>query len=371
MFSHYLDMSYRQNMFCRIYIMCGLQASWIPIKVRIWESYNQRLILGSLLVMHQQRRHSGFTTDVPDELLKPFIVDPPAPKVIAPIDEVSPLEHAESTGSPTSKTVDQVAPLPSKSQTIPETQPSVIPNDVEEINHDIEVAHMGNNSLFGMLIPEVASDQSSSTVSSYTIVHPDYQIPQHNSKWTKDHPLENIIGQLARPVSTRLQLQEQAIFCYYDAFLTFVEPKTYKDALTQSCWIEAMQEELNEFEWLEVWELVPRPDKVMVITLKWIYKVKLDELGGILKNKARLVAYGYLQEEGINFEESVALVSRLEDIRIFLTYAAHKNMVVYQMDVKTAFLNVDTPMVEKSKLDEDKEGKSVDPSHYRGHSRHH
>nr|GEY37786.1 integrase, catalytic region, zinc finger, CCHC-type, peptidase aspartic, catalytic [Tanacetum cinerariifolium] len=78
------------------------------------------------------------------------------------------------------------------------------------------------------------------------------------------------------------------------------KPKTYKDALTQSCWIEAMQEELNEFERLEVWELVPRPDKVMVITLKWIYKVKLVELGGILKNKARLVAHGYRQEEGID-----------------------------------------------------------------------
>nr|GEX61123.1 retrovirus-related Pol polyprotein from transposon TNT 1-94 [Tanacetum cinerariifolium] len=102
---------------------------------------------------------------------------------------------------------------------------------------------------------------------------------------------------------------------------------------------EAMQEELNEFERLEVWELVPRPDKVMVITLKWIYKVKLDELGGILKNKARLVACGYRQEEGIDFEESFALVSRLEAIQIFLAYLAHKNMVVYQMDVKTAFLN--------------------------------
>nr|GEY50703.1 retrovirus-related Pol polyprotein from transposon TNT 1-94 [Tanacetum cinerariifolium] len=119
-----------------------------------------------------------------------------------------------------------------------------------------------------------------------------------------------------------------------------IEPKTYKDALTQSCWIEAMQEELNEFERLEVWELVPRPDKVMVITLKWIYKVKLDELGGILKNKSRLVApRGYRQEEGIDFEESFALVARLEAIRIFLTYATHKNMVVYHMDVKTAFLN--------------------------------
>nr|GFD22768.1 integrase, catalytic region, zinc finger, CCHC-type, peptidase aspartic, catalytic [Tanacetum cinerariifolium] len=75
---------------------------------------------------------------------------------------------------------------------------------------------------------------------------------------------------------------------------------------------------------------------------------------------------GYRQEEGIDFEESFAPVARLEAIRIFLTYAAHKNMVIYQMDVKTAFLNVDTPMVEKSKQDEDKEGKAVDSSYYRG-----
>nr|GEW17582.1 hypothetical protein [Tanacetum cinerariifolium] len=252
-----------------------------------------------------------------DELIAPTpSVDPSAPEVIAPLVEVIALELAESTGTPSSTTVDQDAPSPSKSQTTPKTQPPVIPNDAEDYNHDIEVAHMGNDPLFGMPIPEVASDQSSSTDSIHTVVHPDHQISQHNSKWTKDHPLDNIISQLARPVSTRLQLHEQALFCYYDAFLTFVEPKTYKDALTQSCWIKAMQEELNEFERLEVWELVPRPDKVMVITLKWIYKVKLDELAGILKNKARLV-----------------------DIRIFLAYAAHKNMVVYQIDVKTAFLN--------------------------------
>nr|GEY37963.1 copia protein [Tanacetum cinerariifolium] len=177
-----------------------------------------------------------------------------------------------------------------------------------------------------------------------------------------------------------------------------------------------MQKELNEFERLEVWELVPRPDKVMVITLKLIYKVKLDKLRGILKNKARLIDHGYHQEEGINFEESFASVAILDAIKIFLAYVAHKNMVLYQMDVKTAFLNgnlreevymsmmgkisfflglqisqslrgifinqskyaleslkkygfescdlVDTSMVEKSKLDEDKEGKAVDPSHY-------
>nr|GFC24209.1 integrase, catalytic region, zinc finger, CCHC-type, peptidase aspartic, catalytic [Tanacetum cinerariifolium] len=117
--------------------------------------------------------------------------------------------------------------------------PPIIPQDVGADNLDMEVAHMGNDPLFGVPIPEVTSAHSSSTASPQSIVH--------NSKWTKDHPLNNIIGQLSRPVSTRLQLHEQALFCYYDAFLTSVEPKTYKEALTQSYWIEAMHEELNEF----------------------------------------------------------------------------------------------------------------------------
>ncbi|GJV14797.1 retrovirus-related pol polyprotein from transposon TNT 1-94 [Tanacetum coccineum] len=275
-----------------------------------------------------------------DESLNPQpYVDLQAPEVIAPIPEVVALEHAVSTGSPSSTTVDQDAPSPSNSHTTQETQTPIISHDVEEDNHDIQVAHMGNDPYFGILILEVTSDQSSSSDVIHTIVPPDHQVSEHNSKWTKDHPLENIIGALDRPVSTRLQLHEQALFCYYDAFLTSVEPKNYKDALTQACWIEAMQEELHEFERLEVWELVPPPDKAFVITLKWIYKVKLDELGGILKNKARLVARGYRQEEGIDFEESFAPVARLEAIRIFLAFAAHMNMVVYQMDVKTAFLN--------------------------------
>ncbi|GJX99570.1 putative nucleotidyltransferase, ribonuclease H [Tanacetum coccineum] len=133
---------------------------------------------------------------------------------------------------PSSTNVDQDAPSPSNSQTTPETQHPVIPNDVEKDNYDIEVAHMGNDPYFGIPIPKVPSDQSSSTDSIHTIVHPNHQIPEHNSKWTKDHPLENIIGELARSDSTRLQLHKQALFCYYDAFLTAVEPKTYKDALT-------------------------------------------------------------------------------------------------------------------------------------------
>nr|GEZ74844.1 uncharacterized mitochondrial protein AtMg00810-like [Tanacetum cinerariifolium] len=110
-----------------------------------------------------------------------------------------------------------------------------------------------------------------------------------------DHPAPEVIASIAEVVSSKLAAStgspssttvdqdapspKQALLCYYNAFLTAVEPKTYKDDLIQSCWIEAMQEELNEFERLGVWELVARPDKVMVITLKWIYKVKLDELG--------------------------------------------------------------------------------------------
>ncbi|GJU50695.1 retrovirus-related pol polyprotein from transposon TNT 1-94 [Tanacetum coccineum] len=170
-----------------------------------------------------------------DEFLNPSpSVDHPAPEVVVPINEVIAPVLADSTGSPSSTIVDQDAPSPINSQTTPKTEPLVIPNDVKEDNHDIEVAHMGNDPYFGVLIPEIPSDQSSSSDSIYTIVHPDHQISEHNSKWTKDHPLENIIGELARLVSTRLQLHEQALFCYYDAFLTAVEPKTYKDALTQA-----------------------------------------------------------------------------------------------------------------------------------------
>ncbi|GJX07794.1 putative ribonuclease H-like domain-containing protein [Tanacetum coccineum] len=273
-----------------------------------------------------------------DELLNPpSSADRPAPEVINPVAEVVAPEPAALTGSPSSTTVDQDAPSPSNSQTTPETQSPVIFNNVEEENHDLDVAHMNNDLFFGIPIPENNSETSSSSDVIPTIVQTAAPNSEYVTKWTKDHPLDNIIGELERPVSTRLQLHEQALFCYYDAFLTSVEPKNYKDALTQACWIEAMQEELNEFERLEVWELVPRPDKVMVITLKWIYKVKLDELGGILKNKARLVARGYRQEEGTDFEESFDPVARLDAIRFFLAYAAHMNMTVYQMDVKTAF----------------------------------
>nr|GEZ41043.1 hypothetical protein [Tanacetum cinerariifolium] len=342
-----------------------------------------------------------------DELLNPLSsVVNQAPEVITPIAEVIPQVDADSTGSPSSTIVDQDAPSPSKSLTTTDIQSSIIPQDVGDDNLDMEVAHMGNDSLLGVPIPKVTSKQSSSTASPQSI------------------------------------------------------------------------EELNEFERLEVWELVPRPVQVMVITLKWIYKVKLKTLGGIIKNKARLVARGYRQEEGIDFEESFApeevyisqpdgfvdpnnpnhvykLKKALYGLKqaprawydmlssFLLSHDFSKGLVdpilfirrngndlllvqIYVDDIIFAastlelcdlfanlmcskfkmsmmgkisfflglqisqnprgiFINqskyaleslkkygfkscnpVDTPMVEKSKLDEDREGKAVDPSHYRG-----
>nr|GFB38968.1 hypothetical protein [Tanacetum cinerariifolium] len=162
-----------------------------------------------------------------DELLNPpQSVANQAAEVIAPIAEVIPQVDADLTSSPSSTTVDQDAPSPSKSLTPTEIQSSVILQDVGNDNLDIEVAHMRNDPLLGVPIPKVTSEQSSSTASPQSIVQPNHPMPHHNSKWTKDHPLNNIIGQLSRPVSTRLQLHEQAFFCYYDAFLTSVEPKT-------------------------------------------------------------------------------------------------------------------------------------------------
>ncbi|GKE70821.1 retrovirus-related pol polyprotein from transposon TNT 1-94 [Tanacetum coccineum] len=138
--------------------------------------------------------------------------------------------------------------------------------------------------------------------------------------------------------------------------------------MTESLWIDAMQDQIHEFESLKVWELVPCPDSVFLIKLKWIYKAKTDESGGVLKNKTRLVAQGFRQEEGIDFEESFALIARIKAIRIFVAYAAHKNMIIYQMDVKMAFLNgaVDPTLFTRYAGNDILLGKPVDATLYYG-----
>nr|GEX75475.1 hypothetical protein [Tanacetum cinerariifolium] len=153
-------------------------------------------------------------------------------------------EPTESTGSPSSTTVDQDAPSASNSKTSPETQSPVISNDVEEENHDLDVAHMNKDPFFGIPIPQNDFEASSSSDVIPTIVYTAAPSSEHVNKWTKDHPLDNIIGELKTSVFTRLQLHEHALF-----------------------------------------------------------------------------------------------VARLDAIRIFLAFAAHINMIIYQMDVKTTFLN--------------------------------
>ncbi|GJX96819.1 integrase, catalytic region, zinc finger, CCHC-type containing protein [Tanacetum coccineum] len=166
--------------------------------------------------------------------------------------------------------------------------------------------------------------------------------------------------------------------------------------MLESSWINAMQEEIHEFERLEVWELVPCPDLVMIIKLKWIFKVKQDEFGGVLKNKARLVAKGYRQEEGINFEESFAPTAFLNgelheevyvtqpegfvdpdnptpvhNLKKALPRGIFINQIKYALEIlkkygMDSYDPVDTLMVERTKLDEDLQGTPFDATRYRG-----
>ncbi|GKE30842.1 retrovirus-related pol polyprotein from transposon TNT 1-94 [Tanacetum coccineum] len=127
--------------------------------------------------------------------------------------------------------------------------------------------------------------------------------------------------------------------CMFALTVSQTEPKNIKEAMANSAWIEAMQEELHQFDRLDVWELVVRPLCKNVINMKWIWKNKCDEENTVICNKARLVAKGYSQQEGIDFEELFAPVARLEAVRLFIVYAAHKSFPIYQMDVKITFLN--------------------------------
>jgi hypothetical protein len=118
-----------------------------------------------------------------------------------------------------------------------------------------------------------------------------------------------------------------------------IEPKNVKEALLDEYWIHAMQEELTQFERNEVWDLVPRPKHVNVIGTKWVFKNKSNENGEVTRNKARLVAQGFTQIEGVDFGETFAHVARLESIRLLLAIACILKFKLFQMDVKSAFLN--------------------------------
>ncbi|KAI3503815.1 hypothetical protein L1887_32266 [Cichorium endivia] len=156
-------------------------------------------------------------------------------------------------------------------------------------------------------------------------------------KWTRNHPPNQIIGNPSSGIQTisKKLIQDE---CHFATYISKFEPKTIFDALDDDDWLKAMEEELAEFERNKVWDLVRRPANHTIIGTRWVFQNKVDDLGTVVRNKARLVAKGYSQIEGLDYDETYAPVAWLEAIRIFLAYAAHKNIIVHQMDMKSAFL---------------------------------
>ena len=155
----------------------------------------------------------------------------------------------------------------------------------------------------------------------------------------KNHPEINIIGSLDEGLRLRRGTKLLANHVTYHCYLAQFELKKVKEALQDENWVESMHEELNQFVRNDVWEFATRPGGVHIIGTKWIFKNKTNEDGEIIRNKSRLVAQGYTQVEGIDFDESFAPVARLESIRILMSIACTMNFKLYQMDVKCAFLN--------------------------------
>nr|KYP40055.1 hypothetical protein KK1_038613 [Cajanus cajan] len=143
--------------------------------------------------------------------------------------------------------------------------------------------------------------------------------PQKEWRILRNHPLENIIGDISKGITTKHSLKEA---CNNIVFVSKIEVKNIDEALNHEHWINAMQEEINQFERNQVWKLVPGPNNHPIIGTKWIFRNKLDEHGIVIRNKARLVAKGYNQEEGIDYEETYAPIARLEAIRMLLAYAS-------------------------------------------------
>ncbi|GJR10394.1 zinc finger, CCHC-type containing protein [Tanacetum coccineum] len=204
-------------------------------------------------------------------------------------------------------------------------------------------------------------DAEEGGVADYNNMDPTIDVPSTPTlRIHKIHPQSQIIGKSTAGVQTRRKLQDstsnqhQALLsfiykqnrtnhkdqqtCLFACFLSQEEPKKVSQALADESWVEAMQEELLQFKLQEVWVLCDLPEGKRVIGTKWVFRNKRDERGTIIKNKARLVAQGYRQEEGVDYDEVFAPVARIEAIRLFLAFASFMGFIVYQMDVKSAFL---------------------------------
>ncbi|GJQ96918.1 integrase, catalytic region, zinc finger, CCHC-type containing protein [Tanacetum coccineum] len=184
----------------------------------------------------------------------------------------------------------------------------------DEFNQEDSAAFDGNTQFVPYNPPSNREIESSSMALEPSNVQNFHQVQPSTHIWTKDHPLDQVIGDPSKPVMTHQQLQTDSEVCMYALTVSTIEPKNIKEAMVDH--------------------------KVKnIIVLKWLWKNKCDAKNIVVQNKTRLMAKGYKQEEGIDFEESFAHVARLEAVRMFIAYAAHKNITIFQMDVKTDFLN--------------------------------
>nr|GEV74968.1 hypothetical protein [Tanacetum cinerariifolium] len=233
---------------------------------------------------------------------------------------------SERMTSTTSTSIVETAPTPTNSASLATNFPNTS-HDVDELNSEQQHAQQQVNQAH-LQSKATADNVPNAMFNGNTFVN------LFANPYTKQ-----VIGEPSRPVLTRNQLRSDGDMCMYALTVSIMQPKNVIEAMTDLSWIESTQEELLQFKRLDVWVLVPTPDNISPLTLKWLFKNKHDEEQTAIRNKSRLVVRGYHQEEGIDFEESFALVARMEAIRIFLAYAIHKSFSVFQMDVKTAFLH--------------------------------
>nr|GEX41234.1 hypothetical protein [Tanacetum cinerariifolium] len=208
------------------------------------------------------------------------------------------------------KITEPTCQVPSQAPTVTSSKNT---NQAEMIKENAQVE---NNKFINIFYTPIQNQgETSSCHVDSSNMHTFYQRHPSKHRWTKDNPLEQVIGNPSQSVTTRRQLESDGEMCMF-----------------------ALTEELHQFDRLDVWELVERPLCKNVINMKWLWKNNRDEENTVIRNKSRLMAKGYAQKEGVDFEESFAPIARLEAVRLFIAYAAHKSFTVYQMDVKTTFL---------------------------------
>ncbi|KAJ9558078.1 hypothetical protein OSB04_012692 [Centaurea solstitialis] len=262
-------------------------------------------------------------------------------RIIEESENVKCNEHTPNAQGPSTQQVSEVQPqfvmLP-----IPTIDPAEFCTNDDQGEGDI-TPQAGDQTVETLSQPQSSQEDESTPEQADTNLSDSLQEEApYQTRTQKNQPTTLVIGDVESPMLTRHKSKQTVTSSSHlsliSCFLSQEEPKKAHDAMKDPSWIEAMKEELLQFVLQHVWDLVDLPSGHRAIGTKWIFRNKKDERGIVIKNKARLVAQGYTQEEGIDYDEVFAPVARIEAIRLFLAYASFKNFKVYQMDVKSAFL---------------------------------